>query len=269
MAGSKSVFSSPLEKIHTMGANPESGLECPGGQGFKGLDILRVGKLMGQGNGSTTLPSMSWGDVITTPGSRLGSSARETALAETASSNCEFALLSTRSFLQEIWLCYCIFYPVGLLPYTFAARIMAARVHGHSADTLGFICEGDEPLGSMEEVEAQTIGDLLPTDDDLISGVVDGFDFAGLSINQDDADEDIFGTGGGMELESDDYINNGAKNLGRSLKSQISGEHYINKCPSRTLFIRNVSANIVDSELRALFQVFNHFPYILKVCLFY
>ncbi|KAM0907159.1 hypothetical protein ACQ4PT_016307 [Festuca glaucescens] len=218
--GSNSAFASPLEKIHPMEANPEGSLERPGGQGFGGLDILRVGKLTGQGNG-LTLPSISWGDMITTPGSRLGSSARETAIAETASGN---------------------------------SRIRATGVHGQSADTLGFICEGDEPLGSMEEVEAQTIGDLLPTDDDLISGVVDGFDFAGLSINQDDADEDIFGTGGGMELESDDSINKVAKNLEGSLKCQFSGEHYVNKCPSRTLFIRNINASIVDSELRALFQ---------------
>lgn len=218
--GSKSVFASPLEKIHPMGANPEGGLERPGGQGFKGLDILRIGKLTGQGNGST-LPSMSWGDMITTPGSRLGSSTREMATSETATGN---------------------------------SRIMATGVHGQSAGTLGFICEGDEPLGSMEEVEAQTIGDLLPTDDDLISGVVDGFDFASLSINQDDADEDIFGTGGGMELENDDSINMRAKTLEGSLKCQFSGEHYTNKCPSRTLFVRNVNASIADSELRALFQ---------------
>ncbi|CAM0958839.1 unnamed protein product [Alopecurus aequalis] len=207
--GSKSVFASPLEKIHPIGANPEGGLERPGGQGFGGLDILRVDRLMGQGTGST-LPSISWGDMIAAPGSR-----------ETASGN---------------------------------SRIMATGVHGQSADTHGFIREGDEPLGSMEQVEAQTIGDLLPTDDDLISGVVDGFEFAGLSINQDDADEDIFGTGGGMELESDDSITKGAKNLEGSLKCQFSGEHYINKYPSRTLFIRNVNANITDSELRALFQ---------------
>jgi hypothetical protein len=98
MAGSNSAFASQLEKIHPMGANPEGGLERSGGQGFGGLDILRVGKLTGQGNG-LTLPSMSWGGMITTPGSRLGSSARETDIAETASSNREFALLSTIHFI--------------------------------------------------------------------------------------------------------------------------------------------------------------------------
>lgn len=147
------------------------------------------------------------------------------------------------------------------LPYGFAARIMATGVRGQSADTLSFICEGDEPLGSMREVEAQTIGDLLPTDDDLISGVIDGFEFAGLSINQDDADEDIFGTGGGMELENDDSIK-GARNLEGSSKCHFPGEHYINKCPSRTLFVRNINTNIVDSELRALFQVFSSFSFL-------
>ena len=89
MAGSKPAFASPLEKIHPMGANPEGGLEQTGGQVFKGLDALRVSKAMGQGNASTS-PSASWGDMLTTPGSRFGLSAREAAIAETASGNCEF-----------------------------------------------------------------------------------------------------------------------------------------------------------------------------------
>ncbi|VAH12063.1 unnamed protein product [Triticum turgidum subsp. durum] len=219
--GSKPAFASPLEKIHPMGANPEGGLEQTGGQVFKGLDALRVSKAMGQGNASTS-PSASWGDMLTTPGSRFGLSAREAAIAETASGN---------------------------------SRIMATGVCGQSADALSFICEGDEALGSMEEVEAQTIGDLLPTDDDLISGVIDGFELSGLSINQDDADEDIFGTGGGMELENDDSISvKGARNLEGSSKCHFPGEHHINKCPSRTLFVTNINTNVLDSDLRVLFQ---------------
>lgn len=219
--GSKPVFASPLEKIHPMGANPEGSLEQTGGQVFKGLDALRVSKAMGQGNASSS-PSVSWGDMLTTPGSRFGLSAREAAIAETTSGN---------------------------------SRIMATGVCGQSADTLSFICEGGEALGSMEEVEAQTIGDLLPTDDDLISGVIDGFELSGLSINQDDADEDIFGTGGGMELENDDSISiKGARNLEGSSKCHFPGEHHINKCPSRTLFVTNINTNILDSDLRVLFQ---------------
>jgi hypothetical protein len=103
-----------------------------------------------------------------------------------------------------------------------AARLMASGVYGQSADANGSGCEGDEPLGSMKEMEAQTIGDLLPDDDDLISGITDGFEYTGLS-NQDDADEDIFYTGGGLELEHDDS-NNVDKFREVSFKSQLSGD---------------------------------------------
>lgn len=268
MAGSKPVFASPLEKIHPMGANPEGSLEQTGGQVFKGLDALRVSKAMGQGNASSS-PSVSWGDMLTPPGSRFGLSAREAAIAETTSGNCEF--LCSQSQLLLLFAAFLLLCLDDHLPYVFAARIMATGVCGQSADTLSFICEGDEALGSMEEVEAQTIGDLLPTDDDLISGVIDGFELSGLSINQDDADEDIFGTGGGMELENDDSISiKGARNLEGSSKCHFPGEHHINKCPSRTLFVTNINTNILDSDLRVLFQVFNSFSflYFLKVCLF-
>lgn len=223
--GSKSDFASTLEKVHPTGANPEGSLEHPGGEVFKGLDILSLSKLMGQGNASS-LPSISWDDILTTPVSRLGLSTRETAIAETASGK---------------------------------SRMM------QSADTHNFTCEGDEPLGSMEEIEAQTIGDLLPSDDDLISGVVDGFEFVGRSTNLDDADEDIFCTGGGMELENDGSMK-GDKILEGSQLCQFSGEHYINKCPSRTLFVRNINANIGDSELRALFQQYGDIHILYTSC---
>lgn len=60
--------------------------------------------------------------------------------------------------------------------------------------------EGDM-LASLEEIEAQTIGNLLPDDDDdLITGVTDGLGFV-LQPNSDDADElDLFSSVGGMDL---------------------------------------------------------------------
>ncbi|GJR03095.1 hypothetical protein Tco_0526079 [Tanacetum coccineum] len=36
--------------------------------------------------------------------------------------------------------------------------------------------EEEEPFRYLEEIEAQTIGNLLPNDDDLLSGVTDGLD---------------------------------------------------------------------------------------------
>jgi hypothetical protein len=131
--------------------------------------------------------------------------------------------------------------------------MMASGFLAQSADASNSGCEGDEPLGSMKEMEAQTIGDLLPDDDDLISGITDGFECAGLS-NQDDADEDIFYTGGGMELENDDF-SNGDKFHEGSFKSPLSGKHSSNEHASRTLIVKNVNPSIEDSELRVQFQV--------------
>ncbi|GJM94252.1 hypothetical protein PR202_ga10882 [Eleusine coracana subsp. coracana] len=55
-------------------------------------------------------------------------------------------------------------------------RLIASGAPGQSVDAKSSSWSADEPLGSMREVEAQTIGDLLPDDDDLISGVMDGFE---------------------------------------------------------------------------------------------
>lgn len=105
MAGSKTVFASPLEKIHPMGANPEGSLEHTGGQVFKGLDALRDSRAMGQGNASTS-PSVSWGDMLTAPGSRFDLSTRETAIAEIAGGNCKFLCSQLFHFLfRETRLC--------------------------------------------------------------------------------------------------------------------------------------------------------------------
>jgi hypothetical protein len=81
MAGSKSVFASPLEKIQPNGANHAGDPETPGGQAFKGLDILSLSNLMRQENASGS-PSLSWGEILTNPISRLGLSTRETAFVE-------------------------------------------------------------------------------------------------------------------------------------------------------------------------------------------
>jgi hypothetical protein len=72
--------------------------------------------------------------------------------------------------------------------------------------------------------------------------------------NQDDADEDIFYTGGGMELENDDS-SNCDKFHERSFESQLSGKHSISKHPSRALIVKNINPSIEDSELRVQFQV--------------
>jgi hypothetical protein len=117
---------------------------------------------------------------------------------------------------------------------------------GQSVEAKSSDCSTDEPLGSLGEVEAQTIRDLLPDEDDLISGIMDGFEHTGLS-NHDDADEDIFCTGGGMELEDDSK--NGDKYQEVSFKSELSGKHSSDKHPSRDLIVKNINTSFEDSEL--------------------
>jgi len=240
--GSKSAFASPLDKVHSMGANPVGGLEHPRGQAFKGqLDMLSLGSLMGQEENTSSLPSISWDDILGSSRSSLGSYTRGTAFVEPTSADQhvhDYGNYLSSSSLSEVFIS--------------KSRMMVHGVPGQSADAINSGCEGDEPLGSMKEMEAQTIGDLLPDDDDLISGITDGFECTGLS-NQDDADEDIFYSGGGMELGNDDSSNSD-KFHERSFECQLSGKHSISKHPSRALIVKNINPSIEDSELRVQFQ---------------
>ncbi|XWS60194.1 hypothetical protein CRYUN_Cryun07bG0014600 [Craigia yunnanensis] len=121
----------------------------------------------------------------------------------------------------------------------------------------------EEPFKSMEEIEALTIGNLLPHEDDLFSGVIDEL---GLNTHASKGDEledfDLFSSGGGMELEGDDHVSMGPRNLdligvlngqGGS-NGSIVAEHPYGEHPSRTLFVRNINSNVEDSELKALFE---------------
>ena len=112
-----------------------------------------------------------------------------------------------------------------------------------------------EPFEFTQEIEAQVIGNLLPDDDDLLSGVLDNVGFPARANNRDDIDDDIFSTGGGMELEADENnkllkLNGGANTGQTGLSGLLYGEN-----PSRTLFIRNVNANVEDTEFKLLFEV--------------
>ncbi|CAN6345567.1 unnamed protein product, partial [Urochloa humidicola] len=238
--GGKSAFASSLDKVHPMGANPVGGLEHPRGQAFKGqLDMLSLSSLMGQEENASSLPSLSWEDILGSTRSSIGSSTRGTTSVEPTSADQhvhDYGNYHSSSSLSEA--------------FSSQSRMVAGVVPGQSADAYNSGCE--EPLGFMKEMEAQTIGDLLPDDDDLISGITDGFECAGLS-NQDDADEDIFCTGGGLELENDDSSNGGKFHEG-SFESQLSGKDTVNKCTSRALIIKNINPSIEDSDLRVQFQ---------------
>lgn len=122
--------------------------------------------------------------------------------------------------------------------------------------------EEEEVFESLEELEAQTIGNLLPDDDDLLSGVTDGFGSVRRSNNVEDVEDlDLFSSVGGLELGEDSFLQrnpelsdlNTNNQLGISLGS--NGEHPFGEHPSRTLFVRNINSNVEDSELKTLFEV--------------
>ncbi|XP_064942689.1 protein MEI2-like 4 isoform X4 [Musa acuminata AAA Group] len=145
-----------------------------------------------------------------------------------------------------------------------------------SVDENHFNLGEDEPFESMEEIEAQTIGNLLPDDDDLLSGVIDDLGFVARPNSGDEIDDDIFYSGGGMELEPDDdtnvskgleFVGGGASN-GQQVgpNGTIAGEHPFGEHPSRTLFVRNINSNVEDAELRVLFEQYGDIRTIYTAC---
>ncbi|XP_042436071.1 protein MEI2-like 4 isoform X1 [Zingiber officinale] len=131
--------------------------------------------------------------------------------------------------------------------------------------------EEDEPFESMAQIEAKTIGNLLPDDDELLFGVTDDIGYLGQYNNGNDVDDDIFYSGGGMELESDNNISGtrrtelimGGDSAGQQGEPNdtFSGEH-----PSRTLFVRNINNSVLDGELRALFEQYGDMHTLYTAC---
>lgn len=137
-------------------------------------------------------------------------------------------------------------------------------------------CEEDDLFESLEELEAQTIGNLLPDDDDLFSGVTDRLEYITPSSGRDDMEDlDFFSSVGGLDLGDDRSSilqrnpkdSEGAPNgqMGGS-NSSIIGEHPFGKNSSRTLFVRNINSNVDDSELRALFEQFGKIRTLYMAC---
>ncbi|XVF11395.1 hypothetical protein REPUB_Repub08aG0024300 [Reevesia pubescens] len=133
----------------------------------------------------------------------------------------------------------------------------------------------EEPFKSMEEIEAQTIGNLLPDEEDLFSGVMDELGLNTHTTKGDELDDfDLFSSGGGMELEGDDHAFMGPRNsdLIGVLNGQggsngsIVGEHPYGEHPSRTLFVRNINSNVEDSELKALFEQYGDIRTLYTAC---
>lgn len=117
----------------------------------------------------------------------------------------------------------------------------------------------DEPFELTKEIEAQIIGNLLPDDDDILSGVLADVGYNTQANSQDDIDDDIFSTGGGMELEADGNNKlskyNGAANYSHTRSNvQLNAERTYGEKPSRILFVGNIDSSIEDSELKFIFE---------------
>ncbi|XP_010549432.1 PREDICTED: protein MEI2-like 5 [Tarenaya hassleriana] len=140
----------------------------------------------------------------------------------------------------------------------------------------------DDMLG---DTELHAIGNLLPDDeDDLLAGIMDDLDLSELPSTLDDVDDyDLFGSGGGMELEGDALENlaigmpkipisrslggNGMQHY--SLQNgvgTVAGEHPYGEHPSRTLFVRNINSNVEDSELKSLFEQYGDIRTLYTAC---
>ncbi|KAE9608245.1 putative RNA recognition motif domain-containing protein [Lupinus albus] len=142
-----------------------------------------------------------------------------------------------------------------------------------------------EDNDSPGDVDSHAIGTMLPDDEEeLLAGIMDDFDLSGLPCSLEDLEEyDLFGSGGGMELETDphDSLSVGMSKLSFSDSTAgtglplysipngvgaVAGEHPLGEHPSRTLFIRNINSNVEDSELKALFEQYGHIRTLYTAC---
>lgn len=131
----------------------------------------------------------------------------------------------------------------------------------------------DDGKDVLEVTEPGPIGKLLPGDEEeLLAGIMDDFDLSELPTQLEDLDDDLFGSGGGLEMEAEpqEKLINGLSRLslpdsipGNSTGhyavpngvGTVAGEHPYGEHPSRTLFVRNINSNVEDSELKSLFEV--------------
>ncbi|XP_010491333.1 PREDICTED: protein MEI2-like 4 [Camelina sativa] len=127
------------------------------------------------------------------------------------------------------------------------------------SDKLAFTKE--EPFESLEEMEAQTIGNLLPDEDDFFAEVVgDGVHNKSRANGGDDLDDfDLFSSVGGMELDGDVFNSAGQRDGKRGSSSvSVVGEHPRGETVSRILFVTNMDSLIEDYELDALFEQYGN-----------
>ncbi|XP_061357131.1 protein MEI2-like 1 isoform X2 [Gastrolobium bilobum] len=135
----------------------------------------------------------------------------------------------------------------------------------------GGLLPEEEPYKSLEEIEADTIGKLLPDEDDLFSGVTDELGYSAHARTSDDFEDfDLFSSGGGMELEGDEHLVSGKRTScvdgDLDYFGASKGKIPFDEQSSRTLFVRNINSNVEDSELKALFEQYGDIRTIYTAC---
>ncbi|KAL9313961.1 hypothetical protein ACSQ67_019413 [Phaseolus vulgaris] len=149
-------------------------------------------------------------------------------------------------------------------------RLLGNGVLSGQPITVGSLPE-EEAYKSLGEIEADTIGNLLPDEDDLFSGVTDELGCSTRArMNDDFEDFDLFSSSGGMELEGDEHLISGN---GTSFVDEdpdyfgvSKGKIPFREQSSRTLFVRNINSNVEDSELKALFEQYGDIRTIYTAC---
>ncbi|KAI9178470.1 hypothetical protein LWI28_026871 [Acer negundo] len=143
----------------------------------------------------------------------------------------------------------------------------------------------NEEKDPLEGVELNAIGSLLPDDEnELLAGITDDFDLSGLPSQLEELEDyDLFGSGGGMELDFEPHeslsigmstlnISDGVAGNGfgpyplSNGVGTLAGEHPYGEHPSRTLFVRNINSNVEDSELRTLFEQYGDIRTLYTAC---
>ncbi|KAL3649904.1 hypothetical protein CASFOL_006307 [Castilleja foliolosa] len=143
----------------------------------------------------------------------------------------------------------------------------AAYSHSVAATAVQSHYEEDEAFESLAELEAQTIGNLLPDDDDLLSGVTDGFGSIMRPHNEEDMEDlDLFSSVGGLELGEDGYSQRNSELSDLISANNKEGEHPFGEHPSRTLFVRNINSTVEDCELQNLFEQFGDIRTLYTAC---
>ncbi|OIW02848.1 hypothetical protein TanjilG_29624 [Lupinus angustifolius] len=161
--------------------------------------------------------------------------------------------------------------------------------YGQSADDkspiLDKVHKEDEGQDPLKDITANAMGKMLPDDeDDLLAGIMDDFDLSRLPSQLEDLDEnDLFGSGGGLEMDfepqeslsigiskislSDGVPSNGFGHFAiPNCIGAVAGEHPYGEHPSRTLFVRNINSNVEDSELRSLFEQYGDIRTLYTAC---